>query len=303
MSAFKKEIAEINCKYEMLFEMAEQVDNKLNFNWEKTAEKCGIAKNEIQDYFNSYTEGNRNLETYTQYLKNQNKIIDLQTIKTKALNAVKNIGINLGIAAASAFISKGIELAVTAIDNYIHRAEKLKEAAEEAKSAINDIESNFYNLRSTTDNIKERFAELAQGVENLGKMNQSRGKLTTEDYNEFLDLSNQLVKLFPQLRVGCDDNGNAILNLSGNVDTIVASLDNLVSVQQKLANQEILEKMPDVWAEYTANLDEYEDELNDAEKKARSYQAALNRLLTDDDGKVKVTNSSVHQSILNAAKK
>lgn len=225
------------------------------------------------------------------------------TLAAKAQSIVLKTGSIAGNMLLFMAISKGISLAVTAIDDYIHRIDNLKEAAEEAKSAIDTIKSDFDSLTSTTNDVKERFAELAQGVENLGKVNQSRGALSTDDYDKFLDLSNQLAELFPQLTKGYDDNGNAILDLSGNVDTIVGSLDNLVSVQQKLANQEILEKMPDVWTGYTVDLDEYEDELNDAEKKVKSYQAALNKLLLDDDGKITVTNSSVHQSILEAAKK
>lgn len=115
--------------------------------------------------------------------------------------------------------------------------------------------------------MKWRYAELAQEIENIGKVNQSRGTLNTEDYEEFLSLSNQLAELFPELAVSYDDNGNAILNLSGNIDTIVGSLDNLVSAQRKLANQQILEKMPDVWAGYTASLDEYQQELKSAQEK------------------------------------
>lgn len=216
---------------------------------------------------------------------------------TMAMNAVISMGFSF-------LVSTAISAIASWADNVIHAAEKAKEAAEEAKSAIDDIKSDFDSLTSTTDDVKERFAELAQGVENLGKVNQSRGTLSTDDYDEFLDISNQLAELFPQLTKGYDDNGNAILDLSGNVDTIVGSLDNLVSVQQKLANQQILEEMPDVWAGYTTNLDEYTAELDNAEKNVESYQAALNKLSNmSGDTKIKVTSSSVQQSLINAAKK
>lgn len=159
---------------------------------------------------------------------------------------------------------------------YINKANKdakkaLKEASDEAKSAIDSIKSKFDTLASDTNKIKKRYAELAQGVENLGKANQSRGRLSTEDYEEFLDLSNQLAKLFPQLTINFDDNGNAILNLSGNVDTIVGSLENLVSVQQKLANQEIIKNMPGVWSDHILNLKKFNKELKDSENQVKRY--------------------------------
>ena len=172
-------------------------------------------------------------------------------------------------------ISMAVGLATSVMSKHKNKLEEIKEAAEEAKSAIDEIKSNFDALSSSTNNIKKRFAELAQSVDNLGKTNQSRGKLSTEDYNEFLDLSNQLAELFPQLRIGFDDNGNSILDLSGNVDTIVGSLNNLLSAEQKLASQQILEKMPEVWGKYTSDLENYNKKIKDAESKVSEYKNAL----------------------------
>lgn len=232
-----------------------------------------------------------------------NAALQQQTLGAKATSAaLKTLSIAGNMIAMFA-ISEAISFAYKAIDNYIHRIDNLKEAANEAKSEIDSIKSDFSTLSSTTDEVKEKFAELAQGVDNLGKANQSRGTLSVDDYGEFLDLSNQLAELFPQLTRGYDENGNAILGLSGNVDTIVSSLDSLVSVQQKLANQQILENMSDVWAGYTVELDEYKKELGNAEAQVNSYQAALDKLSAGGDGKITVTNSAIHQSLLAAAKK
>ena len=175
------------------------------------------------------------------------------------------------------------------------RIKKIKEAAEEAKSAIENIKSEFENLSSSTDGIKERFAELAQGVANLGKMNQSRGKLSTEDYEEFLGLSNQLSELFPQLQTGLDDNGNSILSLSGNVDTIVGSLNNLVSVQQKLANQQIIEEIPAVWEQHKADLENYNKTLKKTQTNILNYKKAFSKI---SSGKVVIDDDSVNNAII-----
>lgn len=193
-----------------------------------------------------------------------------------------------------------VGVAAKAFDALTVSTKEVKEAVEEAKNTINDIKSDFDNLSSTTDDIKQRFAELAQGVENLGKVNQSRGKLSAEDYEEFLDLSNQIAELFPQLTRGYDDNGNAILGLSGNVNSIIGSLNDLIIVQQKLANQQILEKMPDVWKGYTAELDEYNKELDESEKKVNSYQKVLDQLVSGNKTGIVVNNMKENQEISQA---
>ena len=148
--------------------------------------------------------------------------------------------------------------------------QKTKETAEKARSAADSIRSDFDSLASTTDNVKRRYAELAQEVENLGKVNQSRGTLSTEDYDEFLDLSSQLAGLFPQLTAGYDENGNSLLSLSGNIDTIVSSLNDLMDVQQKISGQQILQKMSDIWAGYALDAEEYKKALTDAQEMSDS---------------------------------
>ncbi len=265
-------------------------------NTEKLVNAISTTNTSLGKYLTGLNGAKAGLDSYAGFLVTATA----RTIALEAATMAMNTVVSLGV---SFLVSTVISAIVSWADNVIHATEKIKEAAEEAKSAIDDIKSEFDSLKSTTDNVKERFAELAQGVENLGKRNQSRGTLSTDDYNEFLDLSNQLAELFPQLTKGYDDNGNAILDLSGNVDTIVGSLDNLVSVQQKLANQQILENMPDVWAGYTTNLDEYTEELEKSEKNVESYQAALNELSNmSGDTKIKVTSSSVQQSLINAAR-
>ncbi len=191
-----------------------------------------------------------------------------------------------------------------AIKKHSEKAEekikKIKEAAKEAKSEINNIKSDFENLSSSTNGIKERFAVLAQGVEKLGKINQSRGRLSSEDYEEFLGLSNQLAELFPQLKVGFDNNGNSILGLSGNVDTIIGSLNSLVSVQQKLANQQILEKIPAVWEGHKNDLAEYDKEFKKIQTDVLSFKKALSLV---SNSKVTISDALVNDSLYDAFNK
>nr|DAH62538.1 MAG TPA: minor tail protein [Caudoviricetes sp.] len=220
------------------------------------------------------------------------------TIGAKAANVALN-GLKMaGNILVTMLISKGIELAVQAIDDYIHRIENIKKAAEEAKSAIDGIRDDFKSQSDTINEVKDKYAELAQSVENLGKTNQSRGKLSNDDYAEFLDLSNQLADAFPQLTKGYDDNGNAILNLSGNVNTITSSLENLLKVEQKIAQQEILDKMPDVWDGYKINIEEYEAELSKAQSGVDGFEKAISKI---EYGKVKFKTGSDADKILKDA--
>jgi len=56
-----------------------------------------------------------------------------------------------------------------------------------------------------------------------------------------------LANIFPTLSRNYDENGNAIVQLSGDTDTVVASLESLLDVQRRLANQQILDEAPDLY--------------------------------------------------------
>lgn len=198
-----------------------------------------------------------------------NEAIKAQTISAKlGQTAMKGLSMSLNVLAFT-FISIGVEKFISWIDDTIHQSERLQEAAAEAKSAINDIRSSFQQLSSSTNEIKERYAELAQGIDQATGKNIS---LDTEDYQEFLELNNKLSELFPSLTKNYDENGNAILNLSGNIDTIVGSLDRLIEDQESLANQKILEKLPDAYAGYADNLKTYTEQLEKETTKLKAYQ-------------------------------
>ena len=203
----------------------------------------------------------------------------LQTVGYKALSvASKAANIALG-AISGVIISLIATKLISWLDDVINRQEKLAEAAEEARLKIEEISNAFNNQKKAVSNYGNEYAELAQGVDLLTNKNLS---LSTEDYEKFLELSNVLGETFPTLKKRIDENGNAILDLNGNVDYIVGSLNNLIEAQQKLSNQEIAEQFPDVYADYYNSVDKtnkkieeqikWQEKLNEARDVLLKYQ-------------------------------
>lgn len=203
--------------------------------------------------------------------------------------------------AQQALIGMGVALAITAtikiLDELIVTDEELAEAADAAKSKISELNAEISNKGEVVKNAGKRYAELAQEVEGLGTAFQSQGKLSTDEYQEFLDLSNQLADAFPRLRTGITNEGDAILDLNGSVETITGSLSELLEVEQKLANQKILDQAPDIFKNAKRTIDDYTapvkegmrsrtDVLNDREK---YLQDLLNRV-TSDENKFNIKN-------------
>ena len=184
-----------------------------------------------------------------------------------------NIALSFGISFA---ISKAVEGITWAYKQISGKAaeeakQKIKELGETARSEFQNIQDTLKSTVSRVDEVKDRYAELAQGVENLGKSNQSRGKLSTEDYDEFLSISNELSGLMPELTKTYDDNGNAILSLNGDIQTITNSLNEFVEAQKRMAAQDMFTKMPDIYSDYRQTVSEYADKYNNSQDKANIY--------------------------------
>ena len=233
--------------------------NHMGLSAEAFAEETKLSEESMLSYLKTTDSGKATFTGYTNHVNETNKAIGLTGVKAKAASigvGLLNAALTVGISLLAGFL---IEKVISGLDDFIHYEEKLAEKSRNAKSFIDELKSSFDNLKTSTDDIKERYAELAQGVDQLNGKNLT---LSDDDYVEFLDLSNQLSELFPSLTKNYDENGNAILDLSGDVNSIVSSLDALIKKEQEVANQKILEEMPDIYAELANNISNYNQELD-----------------------------------------
>ena len=236
---------------------------------------------------------------YEAYLKSSAKSTALLNVKAKVLSttmkALSSIGWMVAITAGTKLLGEGIKwLDKNVFNKAKYEAEKLQEMAEKASEAKSNIESLTSSMRDnvkTVNDIKYRYAELSQGVDNLSNKNLS---LSTSEYEEFIDLTNQLSEVFPQLNRGIDDNGNAILNLNGDVNTITSSLETLLQVEKDLANQ----KIADNASEYIKNtLPQLEKSYKVLEKSKTAYESYKNEI-SSLLGETIILTSSTQQQIL-----
>lgn len=173
---------------------------------------------------------------------------------TSVGSVIKSVGasmLNMGIAmAASWAIGKVFE----AIDDYRHRSENIIKEGQEAKDAIDsafkdyeskkqsvmDLGSSFgdqteqiKNTGDAIDQVAEKYVELRKGVNQNTNENVS---LSTDEYQQYIDLSSKLASQFPGLVAGYDSQGNAVLNLASNADKAADSIRNLYEAQVSSAN-------------------------------------------------------------------
>lgn len=243
-------------------------------NWDKISESIEDCDTIALSYFKTLDKGNgvinkqsASVEGLGAYLKTTGQMFDFAKIKAMALNTVLNMSISLLVSAGISFLVKGI-------DNLIHAEEKAIEAGEEAQGKIKSLSKDYREHAATTRKLGTRYDELSSGVDKYG----NNIGLTDEDYKEFLDISNQLVEIYPELLDHYDSSGNAILNLGKNSESAAEQLEALLEQERRMANYDIEQELPDVYKGIETSISQQERLINSYEEQATSYQNISNKL-------------------------
>ncbi len=194
----------------------------------------------------------------------------------------------IGHAALNAAISMGISIliswVVSAVTKAINANKDLAESVEEAMAAYKNATKALKDHRETLDDIKEDYADLADGVDNLGR----NISLSTDEYQRYNEMTNKIADMFPEMVSGYTEEGNAIIALKGNVealeeayraeaqaarDAIILDADNIV---KNFQNKTI---KADFWKQVWSGLGQ---STTDQLKAAQVLQKAINQGITSD---------------------
>ena len=142
----------------------------------------------------------------------------------------------MGASAAALGPVLGLGVAALAIGaGYALYKKHQQKMIEEAKAAFTDAADELTNAKSLQATA-QKYDELSKGVDSLGR----NVSLTDEEYEKFLDYSNQLVEAFPELRVRTDENGNAIADMGNEMETTSDKVKRLIDSLQTLADQRMV---------------------------------------------------------------
>lgn len=200
-------------------------------------------------------------------LKEQGTVIDWISIKQKALNVLVNgfTGILAGLAFQA--VLQGLSYLAQVVDDYIHRTELAIERTQDLKQQFDEMDDTLESHTNIVSEVAERYAELQQGIQEGSNYNQS---LNAEDYQEFLEINEQLADTFPQLRTGMDENGNAILNLGQNGANAAEQLQELLATEEALNNQEVAANLGEYFKGVYAQMDQAKEQMEEYSESANN---------------------------------
>lgn len=177
--------------------------------------------------------------------------LDVVAIKAKVasvavgvLNAVANMGLSLVLMAL-------VEAAIWAGDQLIVTSAEIAENYTTAKDKVLELSSAFKELSSTVSSSKDRFAELSQGVNQLTGENIS---LSTDDYQEFIDLNTEIIGVIPNATTTITAQGDAFLSVSGNIGQVTSALEAYESAARKATNSDLKESFGDIYKGFSAEI-------------------------------------------------
>lgn len=118
----------------------------------------------------------------------------------------------LASAAANIFttflISEGINLIIKGVQTLEEKNEKLVQSAQEVSDAYKDAQSSYSSNTKTLDSVAEEYNKLVKGVDSDG----SNISLTSDEYERFQSIMEQIINVSPNIVSSYDAQGNAVLD-------------------------------------------------------------------------------------------
>lgn len=115
-----------------------------------------------------------------------------------------------------------MDIATKAFDAISTSAQEAKEAVSKASSTYKEQTASLKENKKTISSIQGEWLNLSKGVNTNTNENIS---LTSSEFERYLELNKQIAGIVPEVISGYDAQGNAILNLKGNVEALNDALD------------------------------------------------------------------------------
>ena len=243
------------------------------------AKQMKIADDNLTEFFKNDKYVEKTFANYQQYLK------DTMGIAAKFKKAMSGVGTvikKIGAAmvteavfmAASWAIGKTLE----AIDDWIHKSDRLIEKGEKAKQTIADVNSELQEKKTSGKSLIDEYADYIESGK-VGVQTDAQGNTTgytqltatNEEYEAFLDTNKEIAELFPSLVGGYDSQGNVLLNLGSSAETATAALQSLIEQEERIANFKIEQNMQDAASGVLAEYKKIQSQIKSNEELLTKY--------------------------------
>ena len=226
----------LNKKYATEYQSVLSQYTGTNAQYFKTADFMGkseTVRNNLTDIQAQINNGSITLEEGL--TKANTLLVNCQNNATKLGSTFANIGKTL----VNGLVSAGISILITAAISLLSKlADQLVITAKEAENlsskfsdAFSSMAQNQSKVSGEIRDIQGDFDYLSKGVNALGE----NVSLTDEEFERYHEITSSIAENMPELIAGYDEQGNAIIRLTENVN----SLSEAYQKNQQLASQDL----------------------------------------------------------------
>lgn len=283
------------------------------------AQKLDDGNGKLIEYSTNTDLASQNLANFAD---SQKQVIQGVTKFRAALTSVgsviKSVGasmLNMGIAMAASWVIgkviEGIDYLYHYDENIIKAGQKAKDSIdstfksfEEGKQKISDAASSFsdsekeiQNTSDAIDVLAEKYTELHKGVNSSTNENIS---LSTEDYQEYLDISNQIAEIAPSVVSGYDSQNNAIIKIGDSAKSAAQDLKDLYESQMNVSRADLVDSFGDLYKSYDKTKTKIEKEKKQiaTEKQNVDTRVEISKQTSKSVDKQKIIDSLQNSGVL-----
>lgn len=237
----------------------------------------------------------------------KSKTLDATTTTSRFSSVAKSVGTaikSIGATAANMIggflIAEGISLAIQGIYNLVNADKIAIENGQKAQQEIKEVFDTYNGKVDTVKTLGKKFAQDADSIKTTGDAVESLTKkyaelrkgvssdntnltLSDKEYQDYLDISNQLAESFPSLVSGSDAAGNSILNLGNNASIAAEKMERLLKTQMTLAHNDIVDKSRDSFRGAFEEADSIEDEIKSLKGQEKQLKESASQISLSRD--------------------
>lgn len=222
----------------------------------------------------------------------------LKSFASSALSSIGNAVVSAGTAMiAQQLISWGLQ----GIDAIVHWDDNIIAKGKEAKETILEQNQTYKDQKSQLEELQEQYTKYASGVKISGNIIKN-ATLSDEDFQAFLDTSNQIANLAPSMIDGWDSEGNAILKFGTDTKEANQQISDYIQLQRDVTHLSIRDNLQDEYkgvvkdAEKTGKeISNKKDQKKEADTIASGWTALKNA--TETDGPITFTTTAPQKEV------
>lgn len=264
------------------------------------------ASERAKDYGNQIVANTKTLSDF----KKENEVEDpnkqvkpkftdgLKSFASSALSSIGNAVISAGTAMiAQQLISWGLQ----GIDAIVHWDDNIIAKGKEAKETILEQNQTYKDQKSQLEELQEQYTKYASGVKISGNIIKN-ATLSDEDFQAFLDTSNQIANLAPSMIDGWDSEGNAILKFGTDTKEANQQISDYIQLQRDVTHLSIRDNLQDEYKGVVKDAEKTEKEISnkkDQKKEADAIASGWTALknATETDGPITFTTTAPQKEV------